>query len=429
MGSTLSVTLVKLMPEWFAWQSYCAGHIITFVWKSPARIARLQNEQELSLLQVKESKWLVKCFLNYLRHDKSEVGALFDMLSIFLYQSRIDYTFLREFYVIENSTAGDLKRPPDPSAFPDDLSKRVKVEPGLQSLCVMSPGGASIPNIETPGSVGQPDEEYKPNAAMEEMIITFLIRVALVIEPKDKEASSMYKQALELLTQALEVWPNANVKFNYLEKLLSNIQPSQSKDPATALAQGLDVMNKVLEKQAQLFIRNNINHISQILEPCFNSKMLDAGKSLCSLLKMCDAVADSGSIISNMKCVLKLISEKVMQSPESKRLIGQILHTLLSEKGTDPSVLLCILDTVKSWIEEDFRHIASGASTAALSPKEIVSYLQKLSLVDRKNFSPSTLEEWDAKYLQLLYGICADSSRGTGGTRQANDSPSVKRLP
>lgn len=52
-------------------------------------------------MQVKESKWLVKCFLNYLRHDKSEVGALFDMLSIFLFQSRIDYTFLREFYVIE----------------------------------------------------------------------------------------------------------------------------------------------------------------------------------------------------------------------------------------------------------------------------------------------------------------------------------------
>lgn len=86
-----------------------------------------------------------------------------------------------------------------------------------------------------------------------------------MIEPKDKESSSMYKQALDLLTQALEVWPNANVKFNYLEKLLGNLSPSaQSKDPATALAQGLDVMNKVLEKQPRLFIRNNINHISQV---------------------------------------------------------------------------------------------------------------------------------------------------------------------
>jgi transformation/transcription domain-associated protein len=85
-----------------------------------------------------------------------------------------------------------------------------------------------------------------------------------VIEPKDEEESIMYKQALQLLSQALEVWPTTHVKFNYLEKLLSSIQPSQSKDPSTALAQGLDVMNKVLEKQPHLFIRNNINRISQV---------------------------------------------------------------------------------------------------------------------------------------------------------------------
>lgn len=73
----------------------------------------------------------------------------------------------------------DPKRAVDGSTFPEE-AKRVKVEPGLQSICVMSPGGASsIPNIETPGSGGQPDEEFKPNAAMEEMIINFLIRVRL----------------------------------------------------------------------------------------------------------------------------------------------------------------------------------------------------------------------------------------------------------
>ncbi|KAJ6295722.1 hypothetical protein OIU78_023702 [Salix suchowensis] len=71
------------------------------VWKSPARVSRLYNEQELNLVQVKESKWLVKCFLNYLRHDKTEVNVLFDILSIFLLHSRIDFTFLKEFYIIE----------------------------------------------------------------------------------------------------------------------------------------------------------------------------------------------------------------------------------------------------------------------------------------------------------------------------------------
>lgn len=91
-----------------------------------------------------------------------------------------------------SSAGGDAKRPPDGTSFPDDLSKRVKVEPGLTSLCVMSPGGASIPNIETPGSAGQPDEEYKPNAAMEEMIINFLIRVRLSLSPRPASSSSTY---------------------------------------------------------------------------------------------------------------------------------------------------------------------------------------------------------------------------------------------
>lgn len=89
--------------------------------------------------------------------------------------------------------------------------------------------------------------------------------MALVTEPKDKEMAAMYKQALDLLTQALEVWPTANVKFNYLEKLLCSVQPSgQNKDPSTAVAQGLDVMNKIMEKQPHLFVRNNVQHIIQV---------------------------------------------------------------------------------------------------------------------------------------------------------------------
>uniref|UniRef100_A0A6N2M667 FAT domain-containing protein n=1 Tax=Salix viminalis TaxID=40686 RepID=A0A6N2M667_SALVM len=802
-GLALVKTLAKLILGWLHSNRLVFDTLVR-LWKSPARISRLHNEQELNLVQVKESKWIVKCILNYLRHDKTEVDVLFDMISIFLFHSRVDYTFLKEFYIIEvaegyppnmkreillhflnlfqskqlgddhlvvvmqmlilpmlahafqngqswevvdsgiiktivdklldppeevsaeydeplriellqlatlllkylqndlvhhrkelikfgwnhlkredsaskqwafvnvchfleayqapekiilqvfvallrtcqpenkllvkqaldilmpalprrlplgdsqmptwirytkkilveeghsipnlihifqlivrhsdlfyscraqfvpqmvnslsrlglpfNTTtenrrlaielaglvvgwerqrqneikvvidsdvpsksndefnpasAGtDPKQAVDGSSYPEDACKRVKVEPGLQSICVMSPGGASsIPNIETPGPSGQPDEEFKPNAAMEEMIINFLIRVALVIEPKDKEATTMYGQALELLSQALEVWPNANVKFNYLEKLLTSMQPSQSKDPSTALAQGLDVMNKVLEKQPHLFIRNNINQISQILEPCFKQKMLDAGKSLCSLLKMVfvafppdaastppdmkllyhkvddliqkhiDSVtspqtlgedtsgssisfillviktltevkkhiepsilvrilqrlardmgssmgshlrqgqrtdpdlavsssrqsADLGAVISSLKSVLKLTNEKVMVVPDCKRSVTQVLNSLLSEKGTDASVFLCILDVIKGWVEDDFCKQGRVTSIGFISHKEIVSFLQKLSQVDKQNFSPDALDEWDRKYLQLLYGICADS--------------------
>ncbi|KAH0969082.1 hypothetical protein GBA52_029049 [Prunus armeniaca] len=405
----------------------------------------------------------------------------------------------------------DPKRSVDGSTFPEDSTKRVKVEPGLQSLCVMSPGCASsIPNIETPGSASQPDEEFKPNAAMEEMIINFLIRVALVIEPKDKEASTMYKQALELLSQALEVWPTANVKFNYLEKLLSSIQP-QSKDPSTALAQGLDVMNKVLEKQPHLFIRNNINQISQkqlltpqdvkllyhkvdeliqkhintvtapqtsseestansisfvllvirtltevqknFVDPYILVRILqrlarDMGSSAGSHLRqqklssisgsdkdldsavsssrqgadvgavisnpksvLDSAVsssrqgADVGAVISNLKSVLKLISERVMIVPDCKKSVTNILNTLLAEKGTDATVLLCILEVIKGWIEDDFgKPGTSVSSNAFLTPKEIVSFLQKLSQVDKQNFS-NALEEMGQYPLSLRQDV------------------------
>ncbi|CAO2831293.1 unnamed protein product [Amaranthus hypochondriacus] len=812
-GLQLVKTLVKLMPSWLQ-SNRSLFDVLVLIWKSPVRIARLNKEQELNLVQVKESKWLVKCFLNYLRHDKTEVNVLFDILSIFLYHTRIDYTFLKEFYIVEvaegyapslkktlmmhfldifqskqlshdhlvvimqmlilpmlahafqnnqswevvdpsiiktivdklldppeevsaeydeplriellqlatlllkylqsdlvhhrkelikfgwnhlkredsaskqwafvnvchfleayqapekiilqvfvallrtcqpehkmlvkqaldilmpalprrlapgdnrmpiwirytkkilveeghsipnlihifqlivrhsdlfyacraqfvphmvnslsrlglpytttpenrrlaielaglvvgwerqrqremksatgtdtstqnsdllssGTAVADSKRATEETTGTEDPSKRVKIEPGIQSFLGTSPpGAASIPNIGTPGSTSQADEEFKPNAAMEEMIINFLIRVALVIEPKDREASVMYKQALDILSQALEVWPHANVKFNYLEKMLSSIQPSQSKDPSTTLAQGLDIMNKVLEKQAHLFIKNNISQISQILEPCFKYKMLDAGRSLCSLLKivfltfpldststpsdvkiLCQKVqdliekqiatvtapqtsgddiaansisfvlfvtqtlmevqkdlidpsllvrilqrlardlgslvgtqarqgqrldldsvtssrhgADVGAVISNIKSVLKLIGERVMLVPEYKRSITQILHALLSEKVADASVLLCILDVIKGWIENDYcKPTAAGTATTFLNAKEIVSFLQKLSQVDKQAFSPLQLEEWDKKYLELLYGICADSNRYPHSMRQ-----------
>ncbi|KAG9129909.1 hypothetical protein Leryth_007000 [Lithospermum erythrorhizon] len=811
-GLVLIKTLVKLMPGWLHSHRNVFDSLV-LLWKAPGRTSRLQIEQELTLVQVRESKWLVKCFLNYLRHDKNEVQILFEILSIFLYRTRIDLTFLKEFYIVEvaegyspqlkktlllhflelfetkvlgqdhlvvvmqmlilpmlahafqsgqtwevidnaiiktvvdklldppeevtaeydeplriellqlatlllkylqndlvlhrkelikfgwnhlkreesaskqwafvnvchfleayqapekiilqvfvallrtcqpenkmlvkqaldilmpalprrlphgdsrmpiwirytkkilveeghsipnlihifqlivrhadlfyscraqfvpqmvnslsrlglpyNTTvenrrlaielaglvvnwekkrqndprslrntdgnvqntdcpdnSGDLsKHPMDGSTFPEDPNKRIKVEPGLQSLNVMSPGGSSsIPSIETPGSSGQPDEEFKPNAAMEEMIINFLIRVALVIEPKDKESNIMYNQALDLLSHALEVWPNANVKFNYLEKLLGSVPSSQPKDPSIALAQGLDVMNKVMEKQPHLFIRNNISQISQILEPCFKYKMLDGGESLCSLLKMVSAAfpseavttpqdvkmlyqkveelvqkhlaavtapqpsgddnsgnmisfvlyvmktlaevqknfvdpsclvrvlqrlardvgsstggpvrqgqksetdstatlnqqgADVGVVITNLKSILKLISERIMLVPDCKRLVIQVSGSLLSEKGTDSSVLICILDVMKGWIEHDFSRpgMPSGSSTF-LSPKEVLSFLQKLSQVEKHNFTSSDVEEWDRMYLELLYGLCADSNKYPLSLRQ-----------
>ncbi|OMO84613.1 hypothetical protein COLO4_21944 [Corchorus olitorius] len=101
-----------------------------------------------------------------------------------------------------------------------------------------------------------------------------------------------------------------------------------------------------------------------------------------------------------------------MLVPDCKRSLIYIFKALLSAKGTDASVLLCIPDVIKSRIGDVFsKPGTSVTSNAFLTPKEIVSFLQKLSQVDKQSFQPSALDEWDRKYLQLLYGICADSNK------------------
>uniref|UniRef100_A0A7I4F837 Non-specific serine/threonine protein kinase n=1 Tax=Physcomitrium patens TaxID=3218 RepID=A0A7I4F837_PHYPA len=794
-GVALVSALVKLLPDWLH-QNRAVFDALVRLWQSPARQARLINEQGLSLNQVKESKRLVKCFLNYLRHDKAEVNVLFEMLSIFLVRTRIDYTFLKEFYMVEvgegyspqekkavllcflelfqtkrlpqdvlvvamqmlilpmlthsfqqnqcwdvvdatiiKTIIEKLLDPPEEVSadydeslriellqlatlllkhLPSDLvhhrkelikfgwnhlkreesaskqwafvnvcqfleayqapekiilqvfvallrtcqpEHRVLVKQALDILMPALPRrlplgenkipiwirytkkilveeGHSVPNLihifqllvrhanlfyncraqfvpqmvnslsrlglpqNTPlenrrlaidlaglvvmwekrrqaeakgsstegdgqsksaGAEGQvpaeaiaaggapsgtkrtaeaagltgvgdeADEEFKPNAAMEEMIINFLIRVALVTEPKDKETQAMYKQALELLTQALEVWPHANVKFNYLEKILSAQQPAgQSKDPATALAQGLDVMNKAVEKQPHLFIRNNVHHIIQVLEPSFNCKLPEIGNSLCTLLKMvfeafpvdasdthqdvkllhqkveeliqkqlttvtsnptqppveasvinvmisftlnvlktlvagnkqyvdkfmlylvrvfhrlaremattsaqlarqghrpeADATnqtgrgsADLSLSVNNLKTLMKLISERVLLLPESKRLFCQMLPTVLGEKGTDTGVLLAILELVRDWVEHDFKGSNQVASTAPLVIKDVVAFMQRLAQVDCSGMTPAVLEEWDRMYLKLLHRLCSDTTKYNLSVRQ-----------
>lgn len=54
-GLALIKTLVKLMPGWLQ-SNRTVFDTLVLVWKSPGRISRLQNEQELNLVQVSIGK-------------------------------------------------------------------------------------------------------------------------------------------------------------------------------------------------------------------------------------------------------------------------------------------------------------------------------------------------------------------------------------
>eukprot|EP01105_Mastigella_eilhardi_P028048 TRINITY_DN89_c1_g4_i3.p1 TRINITY_DN89_c1_g4~~TRINITY_DN89_c1_g4_i3.p1 ORF type:complete len:3483 (+),score=913.52 TRINITY_DN89_c1_g4_i3:1249-10449(+) len=96
----LARTLVKLLPDWLPNNKPIVDRLID-IWRSPQRMLRLKKEQGLPLQQLKESKDIVKCFLNYCRAHHDEIDILFHMLSIFTVRTTTDFTFLRDFYMYE----------------------------------------------------------------------------------------------------------------------------------------------------------------------------------------------------------------------------------------------------------------------------------------------------------------------------------------
>ena len=122
-------------------------------------------------------------------------------------------------------------------------------------------------------------------------------------------------------------------------------------------------------------------------------------------------MTEMGSVTTNLKALLKLVSNRVLLVPDCKRLFWQSLHAMLVEKGTDASVLLTIIDIIKDWIENDFKVSGAGTGPSALNVKDVITFLQKLSLVDKQSMSASVLEEWEGKYLKLLYRLCSDTTR------------------
>jgi len=94
---------------------------------------------------------------------------------------------------------------------------------------------------------------------------------------------ALHARTVSLLRQALGVWPHANIKFTFIEKLLSSAGASGG-DSTTTLGTGLAIFNIALECEVAGFIRSNAPQLAQMLEPCFNSARKATHESLARAL-------------------------------------------------------------------------------------------------------------------------------------------------
>ncbi|KAI7756782.1 hypothetical protein M8C21_014453, partial [Ambrosia artemisiifolia] len=254
---------------------------------------------------------------------------------------------------------------------------------------------------------------------VEELIQKHLASVAAPQTAGEDNSASMISFVLYIIQTLAEVQKNVIDAFN-LVRILQRLAPPQTAgedNSSSMISFVLYIIQTLSEVQKSVIDPFNLMRVLQRLARDLASapgsyarqgQRTDPDSAVSSSRQG----ADVGMVIANLKSVMKLIGEKVMAVPDVKKSITQILSSLLSEKGTDHTVLLCILDVIKGWIDKNFGTPGMTATSASfLTPKEVVSFLQKLSQVDKQNFSTSSLEEWDRKYLELLYGLCADANK------------------
>lgn len=81
-----------------------------------------------------------------------------------------------------------------------------------------------------------------------------------------REAPGLPERSLDLLKQALTVWPDVFVKFNYFEKLLAPV----NEQPAIVCT-GLAILNVILDYQLHGFVLTNITQLKQAIVPSLTS--------------------------------------------------------------------------------------------------------------------------------------------------------------
>ena len=147
----------------------------------------------------------------------------------------------------------------------DAGAKKVKTESGAVAADAPSSDKAAVTD-KPPVQLLPADEDFKPSAAIVEVLINFLIRVALIAaDAKDAQAHALSEQCVALLADGLAVWADANIKLNYFEK-----QISQATDQLSALLTGISILQTILARQPSFLLRS-VTALQGVLRPAFDS--------------------------------------------------------------------------------------------------------------------------------------------------------------
>ena len=254
------------------------------------------------------------------------------------------------------TSAADAKKPKTtetPAGMEIQMKDATKGPASSSPTTVQKPDGKAGAPVQ-PSYPQDADANWTPNQAMVDMVVNFLVRMAVHSgESKDRELSALYEHALSHLERALKVWPAAVVRLSFLDKLLAT--PDAGSNPA--LAPALDVFKCVLAQQPSV-LAGHSQLVYKMAEHCFASDNLNNHKSVCKLLKIVfrsyrGKEAGSTQIPAGSQLHMRIgeLIAKYLHGPAPQTIAGKNQPAAPPPQAPPNNSVICCLEVLKELLE------------------------------------------------------------------------------
>lgn len=90
--------LVSFDQDWLVGQKEVLDNLLE-LWRSPARFESMMKEDKQGILATRESIYLARIFITYLRSKPGETDMIFDLVALFGQETVVDLSFLRAYFL------------------------------------------------------------------------------------------------------------------------------------------------------------------------------------------------------------------------------------------------------------------------------------------------------------------------------------------
>ena len=259
-------------------------------------------------------------------------------------------------------------KPEDERESEEAKNKRLQQEEAENALKVMEDDGYTLPPI------------------LVESLVNFLVRSACSYADayRDMMNSDTFRsedpaRSQELLRDALVVWPNVCVKYEYVEKLFRAPVPAAGGDaahvtmpPAHLVLMGLQILDIVLENHPAAFLEVNMARLQQTILPCLNITNPKISAVLCSVLKRIYACYAPDAMPPSVSGFFGKVKQHIhlgLARSDTPSVLAacNLLKKLFWHDHT--SSLLAYVADLNSCISRVAQGMGAGSSTPVSSPK------------------------------------------------------------